>query len=96
MVPFLRLRGRWLEHAGFREGDQVQVEVEEGRLVITPIKKTPTATERLWPQGVIMHCATCSASFVVPAETFSAYLKDGFPQCHSANMIAVIPQGETQ
>jgi len=35
-VPFLRLRGRWLERAGFAIGDDVQVVVEPGRLVITP------------------------------------------------------------
>lgn len=35
-VPFLRLRGRWLERAGFRVGDDVAIAVEPGRLVITP------------------------------------------------------------
>lgn len=34
-VPMIRLRGRWLMRAGFREGDALQVEVEEGRLVLT-------------------------------------------------------------
>jgi hypothetical protein len=34
-VPFIRLRGRWLEQAGFEIGDKVKVEVEAGRLVIT-------------------------------------------------------------
>jgi Toxin SymE, type I toxin-antitoxin system len=34
-VPMIRLRGRWLVHAGFREGDALQIEVEEGRLVLT-------------------------------------------------------------
>lgn len=34
-VPMIRLRGRWLKHAGFREGDAVRVEVAEGRLVLT-------------------------------------------------------------
>lgn len=31
----IRLRGRWLKRAGFREGDAVKVEVAEGRLVLT-------------------------------------------------------------
>jgi hypothetical protein len=31
----IRLRGRWLMRAGFREGDALRVEVEEGRLVLT-------------------------------------------------------------
>lgn len=35
-VPFLRLRGRWLAQAGFAIGDDVEVLVEPGRLIITP------------------------------------------------------------
>ena len=35
-VPYLRLRGRWLEAAGFRIGRSVKVEVREGRLMIEP------------------------------------------------------------
>lgn len=34
-VPMIRLRGRWLMRAGFREGDALRVEIEEGRLVLT-------------------------------------------------------------
>jgi hypothetical protein len=34
-VPMIRLRGRWLVRAGFREGDGLRIEVEEGRLVLT-------------------------------------------------------------
>ena len=34
-VPMIRLRGRWLLSAGFREGDALRIEVEEGRLVLT-------------------------------------------------------------
>ena len=34
-VPMIRLRGRWLVRAGFREGDAIRIEVEEGRLVLT-------------------------------------------------------------
>ena len=33
--PLLRLSGNWLAEAGFEVGDKVQVEVSEGRLVIT-------------------------------------------------------------
>lgn len=33
-VPMLRLRGDWLRQAGFPRGQDVAVEVEEGRLVI--------------------------------------------------------------
>ena len=34
-VPMIRLRGQWLMHAGFREGDGIRIEVQEGRLVLT-------------------------------------------------------------
>ena len=34
-VPMIRLRGRWLTRAGFREGDALRIEVQDGRLVLT-------------------------------------------------------------
>jgi hypothetical protein len=39
-APKIRLIGRWLEEAGFRVGESVQVEVSRGRLVLTPVEKT--------------------------------------------------------
>jgi len=36
-VPYLRLRGRWLEHAGFAIGRSVKVEISEGRLLIETV-----------------------------------------------------------
>ena len=33
-VPTLRLHGRWLREAGFRIGERVRIEVEEGRLIV--------------------------------------------------------------
>lgn len=36
VVPFLRMRGRWLEALGFEAGMKVAVSAEPGRLVITP------------------------------------------------------------
>jgi hypothetical protein len=33
-MPFLRLRGRWLDQAGFAIGANVRVEVSAGRLVL--------------------------------------------------------------
>ena len=36
-VPYLRLRGRWLERAGFAIGRSVRVEVNDGRLIIEPV-----------------------------------------------------------
>ena len=35
-VPQVLLKGRWLENAGFAIDSSVNVEVEDGRLVITP------------------------------------------------------------
>lgn len=34
-VPYLRVRGLWLERLGFRPGSRVRVEAERGRLVLT-------------------------------------------------------------
>ncbi|GLU32733.1 hypothetical protein Busp01_25750 [Trinickia caryophylli] len=35
LVPWLKLSGRWLEHAGFKPRQRLKVEVQPGRLVIT-------------------------------------------------------------
>lgn len=35
-VPFLRVQGKWLAAAGFQVGDRVRVEVQPGRLIVTP------------------------------------------------------------
>ena len=34
-VPEIRLEGRWLSELGFKEGQQVKIEQERNRLVIT-------------------------------------------------------------
>ena len=34
-VPYLRVRGLWLERLGFHPGSRVRVEAERGRLVLT-------------------------------------------------------------
>ncbi len=36
-VPYIRLKGKWLREAGFREGGRVLVTVSNGRLVIEPV-----------------------------------------------------------
>lgn len=36
-VPKLRLTGLWLEQAGFKPGEKVQVEVKSGELVLKPL-----------------------------------------------------------
>lgn len=33
--PWLNVSGKWLEKAGFRTGDQVAIEVSDGKLTIT-------------------------------------------------------------
>lgn len=37
-VPFLRMRGQWLEELGFERGGKVRVKAEPGRLVIEPVE----------------------------------------------------------
>jgi hypothetical protein len=34
-IPMIRLRGKWLGFAGFKEGQPVRVEVAEGKLTLT-------------------------------------------------------------
>ncbi|MEM5370072.1 SymE family type I addiction module toxin [Paraburkholderia azotifigens] len=36
LYTWLKFSGRWLELAGFEAGQHVRVEVEHGRLIITP------------------------------------------------------------
>ncbi len=38
--PFIRLSGRWLAKAGFEVGQSVFVQVENGKLTITPMEET--------------------------------------------------------
>jgi toxic protein SymE len=35
LYPWMKLAGRWIEHAGFQPGQRVKVAVEHGRLIIT-------------------------------------------------------------
>ena len=35
-VPFLRLSGDWLEHAGFTVGQHVRVQITNRRIVLVP------------------------------------------------------------
>jgi len=36
LVPWFKLSGRWLEHAGFAPFQRLKIEVQHERLVITP------------------------------------------------------------
>jgi toxic protein SymE len=36
LYPWMKLSGRWIEHAGFKAGQRVRIEVKHGRLVIAP------------------------------------------------------------
>lgn len=38
-VPYIRLRGKWLEKAGFEIGDNIRITVTENGLLICPDKK---------------------------------------------------------
>ena len=40
-VPYLRFNGLWLAEAGFPIGSKVRVQVEQGRLVVTPAEVAP-------------------------------------------------------
>jgi len=46
-LPYLRLKGRWLGHAGFAIGCKVRIEVSEGRLVIEALPQFPERSSRL-------------------------------------------------
>jgi toxic protein SymE len=35
LCPWIKLSGRWIEHAGFLPGQQVRITVEHGKLIIT-------------------------------------------------------------
>ncbi|GLU35886.1 SymE family type I addiction module toxin [Trinickia caryophylli] len=35
LYPWMKLAGRWIEHAGFQPGQRVRIAVEQGRLTIT-------------------------------------------------------------
>ena len=37
-MPFIRLRGRGLETAGFEIGDDVQIEVRDHQLILTKVE----------------------------------------------------------
>jgi Toxin SymE, type I toxin-antitoxin system len=47
LAPFLRLKGRWLEQAGFPIGGKVRVSVTSGRLVIEPMPVIPERVPHL-------------------------------------------------
>lgn len=35
LYPWMKLAGRWIEHAGFQPGQRVKIAVEHGKLTIT-------------------------------------------------------------
>ena len=39
LVPFIRLRGKWLNKLGLHVGARATVEVKNGQIIITPEKK---------------------------------------------------------
>ena len=42
VVPYLRMRGRWLDRLGFGIGTKLRVEAEPGRLVLTALDRSGT------------------------------------------------------
>ena len=45
-APAIRMIGLWLEEAGFRIGERVEVDVSPGRLVLTPVEKADGSRTR--------------------------------------------------
>jgi len=45
-LPYLRLRGRWLERAGFAVGAKIRVRVEPHRLILEVIDEEPPGAPR--------------------------------------------------
>jgi len=45
-LPYLRLRGRWLERAGFAVGAKIRVRVEPHRLILEIIEEEPPEAPR--------------------------------------------------
>jgi hypothetical protein len=45
VVPYLRMRGRWLDRLGFGIGTKLRVEAEPGRLVLTAVPELPAAPD---------------------------------------------------
>jgi hypothetical protein len=37
-VPYLRLKGLWLENSGFTKGSKVNIDVTEGKIVLSVIE----------------------------------------------------------
>jgi hypothetical protein len=37
-VPYLRLKGLWLEKSGFTKGSKVNIDVTEGKIVVSVIE----------------------------------------------------------
>ena len=44
-IPFLRLRGRWLDQAGFTVGSEVRVAVARGLIALEVIEPTPDSDQ---------------------------------------------------
>ena len=40
-VPEIRLEGKWLEQSGFKQGMHIRVEMEAGKITITPSPEKP-------------------------------------------------------
>lgn len=47
-VPMIRLRGHWLKHAGFCQGQKIQVEVAAGTLVLRGVTESAEPLAHAW------------------------------------------------
>lgn len=39
-IPQIRLQGKWLQETGFKPGDNLNVQCEDGKLIITRVEET--------------------------------------------------------
>jgi hypothetical protein len=44
-VPYIRMRGKWLEKFGFHRGSEIAVQVEYGRLIIENVEAIKKVAE---------------------------------------------------
>jgi hypothetical protein len=49
--PKIRLSGRWLERAGFRPGNRVEVEINQPGILVPRVLKLSGANGMQFPQG---------------------------------------------
>lgn len=47
LIPYIRLRGRWLDQLGFDVGSRLKIEGEHGRIILTVIERPMPVPEKI-------------------------------------------------